>query len=222
VPLGIKAFRCGRWYEASFILGGLLSLGMLFVQYSGSTGVRNTSRLYTFVNLCLVYSVPLVWIWVQRRAQAVKILAGILLGMTMLSGLVLFAVEMVAIPKPVESYFLNELDGRMFKYYWDKLEPGALIFDPSPSRAPTVFGRATDSSLTWFDEKPAWKQLAAAPDPVKIKAAGFDYIYLDNLYWGNLDFASRDRLNSPCVKVVQEYENSMHETRRLLDIRACQ
>ena len=218
---GIKAFRSERWYEVSFILAGLLSLGMLFVQYSGSTGVRNTSRLYTFVNLCLVYCVPLGWAWAQRRAQAFKILAGVLLGMTMLSGLVLFAVEMVAIPKPVESYFLNELDGRMFKYYWNKLEPGALVFDPSPSRAPTVFGRATNSSLTWFDEKPAWKQLAAAPDPVKIKAAGFDYIYLDNLYWGNLDFASRDLLNGPCVKVIQEYENSMHETRRLLDIRAC-
>ncbi len=218
---GIKAFRSGRWYEASFILAGVLSFGMLFIQYSGSTGVRNTSRLYTFVNLCLVYCVPLVWIWVQRRKQALKYVAGVLLGMTMLSGLVLFAVEMVAIPKPVESYFLNELDGRMFKYYWDKLEPGALVFDPSPSRAPTVFGRATDSSLTWFEEKPAWKQLAAAPDPVKIKAAGFDYIYLDNLYWGNLDFASRDLLNGACVKVVQEYENSMHETRRLLDIRAC-
>jgi hypothetical protein len=218
---GIKAFRSGRWYEVSFILAGLLSLGMLFVQYSGSTGVRNTSRLYTFANLCLVYCVPLGWNWAQRRAQAFKILAGVLLGMTMLSGLVLFAVEMVAIPKPVESYFLNELDGRMFKYYWDKLEPGALVFDPTPSRAPTVFGRATNSSLTWFDEKPAWKQLAAAPDPVKIKAAGFDYIYLDNLYWGNLDFASRDLLNGPCVKVIQEYENSMHETRRLLDVRAC-
>jgi hypothetical protein len=218
---GIKAFRSGRWYEASFILSGVLSLGMLFVQYSGSTGVRNTSRLYTFVNLCLVYCVPLGWNWVQHRAQMLKNLAGVLLGMTMLSGLVLFAVEMIAIPKPVESYFLNELDGRMFKYYWDKLEPGALIFDPSPSRAPTVFGRATDSSLTWFDEKPAWKQLAAAPDPVKLKAAGFDYVYLDNVYWGNLDFASRDRLNSPCVKVIQAYENSMHETRQLLDIRAC-
>ena len=218
---GIKAFRSGRWYEVSFILAGLLSLGMLFVQYSGSTGVRNTSRLYTFVNLCLVYCVPLGWNWAQRRAQAFKILAGVLLGMTMLSGLVLFAVEMVAIPKPVESYYLNELDGRMFKYYWDKLAPGALVFDPVPSRAPTVFGRATNSSLTWFEEKPAWKQLAAAPDPVKIKAAGFDYIYLDNLYWGNLDFASRDLLNGPCVKVIQEYENSMHETRRLLDLRAC-
>ena len=218
---GFKAFRNGRWFEASFILAGLLSLSMLFVQYSGSTGVRNTSRLYTFVNLCLVYCVPLGWIWVQRRGQTLKILAGVLLGMTMLSGLVLFAVEMVAIPKPVESYYLNELDGRMFKYYWNKLEPGALVFDPSPSRAPTVFGRATDSSLTWFDEKPAWQALAAAPDPVKIKAAGFDYIYLDNIYWGNLDFASRDLLNGPCVKVVQEYENSMRETRRLLDIRAC-
>ena len=73
----IKAYRAGRWYEASFILSGLLTLGMLFVQFSGSTGVRNTSRLYTFTNLCLLYAVPLVWIWARRRTMLIKYLAGI-------------------------------------------------------------------------------------------------------------------------------------------------
>ena len=63
--------------------------------------------------------------------------------------------------------------------------------------APTLFGRATYSSLTWYEQKPAWKQLVAAPDPLAIKSAGFDYIYFDNLYWGDLDMAWRARLESP-------------------------
>ena len=218
---GVKAYRSGRWYEASFILSGLLTLGMLFVQFSGSTGVRNTSRLYSFTNLCVLYAVPLVWIWVRQRITLLKYLAGTVLGITMLGGIVLFGIELVAIPRPVESYFLNELDARMFKNYWNRLEPGALIFDPTPSRAPAVFGRSTNSSYTWFEDKPAWKTLVKDPDPAAISQAGFDYIYLGNIYWQDLDPKTRLRFQNPCVLVVQQYENAMRETRALYDIRAC-
>jgi hypothetical protein len=218
---GVKAYRSGRWYEASFILSGLLTLGMLFVQFSGSTGVRNTSRLYSFTNLCVLYAVPLVWIWARQRITLLKYLADTVLGITMLGGIVLFGIELVAIPRPVESYFLNELDARMFKNYWNRLEPGALIFDPTPSRAPAVFGRSTNSSYTWFEDKPAWKTLVKDPDPAAISQAGFDYIYLGNIYWQDLDPKTRLRFQNPCVLVVQQYENAMRETRALYDIRAC-
>ncbi len=43
---GVKAFRAGRWYEAAIVITGVITLGMVLVQFTGSTGVRNTSRLY--------------------------------------------------------------------------------------------------------------------------------------------------------------------------------
>jgi hypothetical protein len=195
---------------------------MLFVYFTGSGGVRNTSRLYTFISLCVLYAVPLFWLWGARRPILIRALLAAAAVISMFGGVILFLVELSAIPQPVYSNFLNELDAKMFQNYWDRLPAGAKIFDPSPPRAPVVFGRPTDSSLTWFETKPGWNQLADAPDPYAIHAAGFDYMYFGNRYWGDMKNKYRQLLNGPCVVVLQDYQNSMGQFRRLLDIRGCQ
>lgn len=218
---GVKAFRAGRWYEAAFVITGVITLGMVLVQFTGSTGVRNTSRLYGFVGLCSLFAVPVTWRWVEHRSAALKTLASAI-GLTIITGgVVLFGVELAAIQKPILSNFISDLDARMYKNYWNQLEPGALVFDSDPYRAPTVFGRPTNSSTTWFETKPEWKVLAAAPDPVDLRAAGFRYVYLDNRYWDQLPQRYQERLSDPCVQVVQVYEDWKHDSRTLLDIGGC-
>ena len=53
-------------------------------------------------------------------------------------------------------------------------------------QGPTVFGRATDSSVTWYVPKPEWQALLANPDPHQIHAQGYDYFYFGIDYWNQL------------------------------------
>ena len=39
------------------------------------------------------------------------------------------------------------------------LDKGALVFDPNPFRATTLFGRFTDANTSWYASKPAWQAL---------------------------------------------------------------
>ena len=59
---------------------------MIIVEFAGSTGVRNTSRLYQFSGLSLIFFVPLVWMYVSRRKDSMKALAGLAGGIIMLGG----------------------------------------------------------------------------------------------------------------------------------------
>ena len=83
---GWRALRAGRWYEAALAATAILSLGLLFVQYAGSTGVRNSTRLYLFLPLCLVFAVPAAWLWVARRSVWMKTLVFSLGAAACLSG----------------------------------------------------------------------------------------------------------------------------------------
>ena len=63
---------------------------------------------------------------------------------------------------------LNQLDGIFYENYWNNLEPGVQIFDPIPNRTPTIFGRLTNSSLSWFDSTADWRKLYDNPDPIRL------------------------------------------------------
>jgi hypothetical protein len=219
---GWKSFRAGRWYEAASAATALVMLLTLFVQFSGSAGVRNTPRLYVFLPILMCYAVPLVWIWARHRTAWIRttvMLIGLLAG---LGGMVMFGIELLAIQRPVYSTFLTPLDAQMAKKYWNRLEPGALIFDPTPYRAPTVFGRYTNSSLTWYAQKTEWLDLYDSPSPEKLHAAGYRYVYLDNLYWEGLGLAGQKIMSDPCAKVMDNFSDWQQNFRRLLDLSACQ
>lgn len=218
---GWKAFRLGRWFEAAMVAAAILSLGMFFVRFSGSTGVRNTSRLYEFVNVCAVFAVPLIWLWVKHRSKRIKALASGVGAAAVLGGVVLFSIELVAAQRPVYSYFIYELDKKYFEQYWDRLAPGSMVFDPVPFRAPTLFGRGTKSSLTWYATMDEWDRLVEAPVPAHLREFGFDYVYLDKNYWESIELKYRRGLEDPCVKVIEEMSLPEQGFRLLLDIREC-
>jgi hypothetical protein len=133
----------------------------------------------------------------------------------------MFGIELLAAQAPVYSYFLGPLDARMTEEHWNRLPPGALVFDPEPSRATTVFGRFTDAAYTWFQFKPGWQALVDAPDPFALQAAGYDFLYLDQQYFDGLSPDDQQGLAGPCVQLVDEASNDTGAFRRLYDIRAC-
>ncbi len=221
---GLSAWKEGRQGEAGLVLAGLLSLGMVFVRYAGVAGPTATTRLYgLFGDVCLIYAVPLVWRWLEGRGTTAQA-AGALMGLAaVFSGLVLLGIQFVAVPKPVASYFLDDLDAQMFRRHWNTLPSDSMVFDPLPARAVTVFGRAIEAQVDLSGPTDEYRRLAEAPDPSRLRAAGFEFVYADRAYW----LRHRHELSAECVVVVDEVLDILSATgevgdfRRLADLRAC-
>lgn len=221
---GIKAWRAQRWLDAAVALAAALSLGMLFVAYSGSEGEANTTRLYVFLTVSLVFAVPLFWVWVARRAQVLRGGLALLALAACLGGAVFLGNSLFAVNAPVLSFDLNELDGQIYARQWNRLEPDALVFDTQTSRAPAIFGRYTDAALTWYTPKAAWKELAANPHPQALLAAGFDYAYLDADTWARIQQKPELRAawSGGCVLLVDEAARpETQDLRRLYKLIPC-
>lgn len=219
---GWKALRASRWYEAALMASGLISLSMIVVEFAGSTGVRNTSRLYQFSSLCSLFFIPLVWMYVSRRSDTMKSLAGITAGIMMFGGVVLAGIQLPAIQQPVYSYFISDLDVQMERDYWNKLEPDALVFDPIVFRSATLFARGSNASYTWYKSKPEWEALLNKPDPYSLRAGGYSYAYFDQVSWDEIPGDIQKKYNDPCVKILNEVEDWRHDFRKLIDIQACE
>ncbi len=52
-----------------------------------------------------------------------------------LAGLVMLAVELIAIPVPQTTYYLKYNEGEFARAYWNRLEKNAQILDYYPERA---------------------------------------------------------------------------------------
>jgi hypothetical protein len=222
---GRNVFKEGNWLETGFIFSGVVSLLMIFVQYSGNAGLTATSRLYgNFILVAWIYAVPLAWKWTSQKGEVIQNIALSFGLVASVSGLVLFASQMSAFYRPVSSYILSDLDVKMYEKYWNKLPEGVMVFDASTPRGATVFGRGSDSAETLYRERPDFIALVDAPDPIKIHAAGYDYMYYTNFYWDD----HKDFLDAPCVKVIDQVDDihsatgEMGNFRRLVDVTACQ
>lgn len=230
VPLllawGMKMIRRQRWGEAILAVGAGTGLFVLVVQYRGTAGISANVRLLGAITTpATLYAVPLAWAWAKRRSESVRLAALAVGSAAVFGGLMYFGTDLVAIQKPVLPIFIHELDARMARNHWDRLPPDALVFDPLPARAVTVFGRPTDSHLTWYEPKPEWQGLAA--DPYAIQAAGFDYMYFGIAYWEALAPEARQAFRDPCLKIVDEVHgfrstiDLREDFRRLVDVSAC-
>ncbi len=223
VILAFKAFRSGHWYLVTGFAWSVLAILLAFVQYTGSAGPTALTRVQSsLLSLSAAGFIYLPFI-AARRGDVFRILVGSAVLFTIFGGLVLFGFELLAAPRPIYSTFIDTLDARMIQKYWDRLEPDALVFDPIAPRAPTIFGRYTNSNETWYVSKPQWENLVEAPDPATIRQAGFDYIYLDDKYWDQAGPKYQVLLEQPCVQLVEEVKaRRTSEFRRLYDIRSCQ
>ena len=222
-----KSFRLGNWYEASLIASSAGTLAAIFITFKGPLFTAWPRLLSGWFFACMLYAVPLLWTWTRRRNGWLQALALAITVAACLGGLVLFAIELLAVQRPVLATFISPLDAKMSAEYWNRLEHDVLIFDPVVYRSPTVFGRFTDSSPSWYTKDPAWQALDASPDPRAISAAGFDYMYFDKDYWDELTPAQQALLSAACVRQVRQVDgihseqNYAKDFRRLLDIRGC-
>lgn len=224
---GLKSLRARKWYEASLIATSVGAVLALFVAFSGPLFTATPRLMGGWIFVSTLYAVPLLWVWLRQQSDLWKVGAVTVGLVSSVGGLVLFAIQLAAIQAPGYATFITPMDAKMSAEYWDGLKPGTWVFDPVVFRAPTVFGRFTDSSPTWYTRSPKWQTLGAAPDPAKLRAAGFAYVYFDRDYWDGLTAEQRASFMVPCVKQLSQVDgihgdkDYSKDYRRLLDIQTC-
>ena len=223
---GYSAFRQERWFQAALAASAIPSLLSIFLEYSGNAGITATTRLlYNLFFVCKILAVPLSWLWLQNQPQWKHHAVQALGFATVFAGLALFAIQLVAIPRPAYTDFITDMDARFYERYWNTLSPAsAWILDPESSRAPSIFGRQANSLIHWGVNRPDYEVLVANPDPYQLNAAGYSYIYADKEYWKQYGA----QLNQPCVKVLDTVEgvreargSVVPDFRQLADISGC-
>jgi hypothetical protein len=171
--------------------------------------------------LGFVLAFPIVWLWLVNARQGFRVLAGIGYGVAIYSGLVMLAVELIAIPVPQTTYYLQYRESNFSKPYWNKLEKGAQILDSKPERSVLLFGRASFAAEDVYARSPRWVALVANPDPAIVASEGYSYVYMDNGWWQKLSPELRAAYSQPCVKLVSEMDIGGGQNRRLYNIQSC-
>jgi len=221
---GGKLMREEKWLEAAWVFSMIPSLLTIFLEYTGNAGPTALSRTTAhFLSVLKVYAAPLLWLWVKEKSETWQMaLSGWGLAAA-LSGIGLLGLQIPAMPNPMYAEFLAPIDAKMYQEHWGRLQPGALVFDTTPQRGPTVLGLHTLSGIHYGPPSyPAWYELADNPDPFDMNQAGFRYLYLDQTFWRK--FA--DHFDASCVVKIDEMQETasdgrVTELRVLLDVGNC-
>lgn len=221
---GIKAERSSRTFEAILTLIALISIGLVFFTInlkSGSIGSLTRAQNF-FLIIIRIFAIPILIISLPTKNEKIKITYYVLVGITLLGGLVIFSLEMTAIQKPIQSTFLEQLDAKIMDNFWLRLDEHYMVFDPEPIRSAVLFGKPTDAAITWFDYKPKFKSTFNNPNPVEMKNDGYGYVYTDRAYLKSLPDEVAKRFDQACVQILADYKDDFGAERILMDIRDCQ
>jgi hypothetical protein len=208
VPIVLKQLpgfsRDENWLEAALIGSIIVSLLTVFVQYTGNAGPTAASRMQAhFLTVVKIYAVPLVWVWASKHGENLKTAVFAWGLATIFSGISLFGLQLAAMPNPVYAIYLDQLDAQMFTHQWDRLAPHSMVYDPNYPRAAAIFGRPIRSSITMGENLPEWNTLNEDPDPYKLKAAGYDYLYVDLKYLTKYSSI----IQQSCVRLIDQVED---------------
>ncbi len=219
---GWKCLQNKKYVDVAYIGTSLLGLAFCFVQIT-SKGINTAvNRVQNdFLEVSLLFTVPVLFYWLQRRGRAMKIVTMLLAFVSLFGGIVVLGTELSGIQEPKLGLFITEMDVRMMDKYWDKLGKGALVLDPNIPRAITIFARSANSSIDFYESKKEWQIMVDDPDPQKMAKAGYDYLYYDREYWKTLTPREQQLLTSSCVKQVNEETEWTGDFRLLVDISGC-
>ncbi len=209
-----------------FLLGGVVGfLFSVFVRYAFDRDIVHMSRLGIGLIFLLI---PLALEeWYQEKRWALVQSGAWSLGLMMVPGVVLGALQLSAIQHPDFAQDISRYDAEVSREVWDRLPREALVFDPHGSRAVTVTGRFTRFGLWINQEYLEHQALVENPSVEELLRQGFRYAYVPHEWWYTLSPQERADLEQPCVRVVAESigpeDPAYHAPRfrRLLDLSAC-
>lgn len=200
--------------------GSVLSLAFpIFFRYGLDFDITRLVGAALWLSYAL--SFPFLWRWVTKASQGFRLLAGLGYGVAVYAGVVMLAVELIAIPAPQITYYIRPKEATFAQAYWNRLEKDAQILDSRPERAVALFGRASFAATDVYKRSPAWEALIADPDPVKVAAAGYAYVYMDDGWWQSIPPQTQAAYNQPCVSLVDEITFPDGTFRKFISVRSC-
>ena len=216
-----KNLRRKDWFTAGLSISVVLSLVFpLFFQYEVDRSI--TRMPATALWTCLVLGFPILWMAFSHGKTLLRL--GLVVGyvMIILPGIVLFWSQLRSIPSLEYSYYIDDLDASFSDDYWNRLPEQTQVLDRVPERSVTIFGRISNTASGIYDPLPEWEALIADPIPATIAAAGYDYVYLDKLWWDKLTRAQQLIFEVPCVDIIDERKDDYDvEYRILANVSAC-
>jgi hypothetical protein len=106
--------------------------------------------------------------------------------------------------------------------YWNKLPADSQVLDRIPERSATIFGRISRSKAGIYEPLSQWEELIYHPLPAQIAASGYDYVYMDRVWWDNLTYAQQLAFLHPCIDIMDERKQDVSSDYRLLvNVSAC-
>ena len=216
----LRNLRKAHRLPQALAAGSILSLFFpVFFRYGLDFDITRLVGASLWLSYALAF--PFVWLWLVNARQGYRLLAGLAYGVAVYAGLVMLAVELVAVPVPQTTYYLKYNEGEFARAYWNRLEKDAQILDYYPERAVLLFGRASFAATDVYKRSPAWEVLIASPDPAQVVSSGYSYVYMDEKWWQNLSPQIQAAYSQPCVQLVVQMKLTSSEFRDLFNVAAC-
>jgi hypothetical protein len=200
--------------------GSIISLLFpVFFRYGLDFDITRLVGASLWLSYALVF--PVLWLWLVKAKNGFRLAAGIGYGIAILAGLVMLAVELVAVPAPQTTYYIKYHEGDFARSYWNKLEKDAQVLDSMPERAVLLFGRASFAATDVYKRADSWKALVAQPDPADVVAAGYSYVYMNDSWWQSIPPEIQAAYSQPCIQLVAEMDMPGDQFRKLYNLQAC-
>jgi hypothetical protein len=211
-----KSHRLSR----ALTVGAILSFTFpVFFRYGLDFDITRLVGAALWLSFALGF--PIVWRWLATARKGWRVPAVAAYSAAVYAGLVMFAVELIAIPRPQTTYYLKYNESDFARAYWNRLEQGAQILDRLPERAVLLFGRPSFAAADVYKKSPVWQALVNDPDPAKVAAAGYSYVYMDEVWWQGLSAQLQAAYTQPCVERVADMNLGGNQFRQLLKVKAC-
>jgi hypothetical protein len=216
-----KNLRHKDWFTAGLSISVVLSLVFpLFFQYEVDRSI--TRMPATALWTCLVLGFPILWMAFSHGKTLLRLSLVVGYVMIILPGIVLFWSQLKSIPSLEYSYYIDDLDAAYSDDYWNRLPKETQVLDRVPERSVTIFGRISNTASGIYDPLPEWEALIADPIPATIAAAGYDYVYMDKVWWDKLTRSQQLIFEAPCVDIIDERKDDYDVDYRVLaNVSAC-
>ncbi len=216
----LNKLRTANRLPQALAAGSIISLLFpVFFRYGLDFDITRLVGASLWLSYALAF--PILWLWLVQARQGFRLLAGGGYVVAIFAALVMLSVELIAIPETQTTYYLKFSESDFSLPYWNKLEKDAQILDSIPERSVLLFGRASFAAMDVYKRSPVWEALVASPDPTRVAAAGYSYVYMDDVWWQKLSPQVQAAYNQPCVKLVVEMKLAGSQDRRLFNLQAC-
>jgi hypothetical protein len=223
---GWKRLQAGDWMTFVAMISAWVGFGLpiiLSFEYDRDI-VRFTeySRWIWIVLLTIMLIEPVSKQKPLFRAAGIASLALMMFGGSVITGPILSAAAQTVLTEPE----VRGIDARVAEDVWDRLAQNSLIFDPQGWRGTMLTGRLTrvvEGNMSYnYTRSSRWEAIRTDPSPRELLEQGYQYVYIDDIWWNSISAEARESLSARCVQVIAEHSDPKSgELRRLIDLGGC-